>query len=191
VAGYLIEVLSGLSFDEFLQTRVFEPLEMDDSGFEVPEEDYVRLAMVYTTDKESGELIPVERMTNAVKKKVFVFSGGGGMVSTIGDYGKFGQMLLNGGELDGVRILKESTVKMITSDQYPKTASTEKFASYGLGGYVNLETGRYGWSGAASTDFVLDIKNHMVILTFTQYTPFMGEPFVKEFKELVEKAVLD
>jgi CubicO group peptidase (beta-lactamase class C family) len=126
-----------------------------------------------------------------VKKKVLLFSGGGGMVSTIGDYGKFGQMLLNGGELNGVRILEESTVTMITSDQYPKTASTEKFASYGLGGYVDLETGRYGWSGAASTDFVLDVKNDMVILTFTQYTPFMGTPFVKEFKELVEKALLE
>jgi len=191
VAGYLIEVLSGLSFDKFLQTRVFGPLGMDDSGFDVPEEDYVRLAMVYTPDNNSGELKPVEKMTNGVKKKVLLFSGGGGMVSTIGDYGKFGQMLLNGGELNRIRILEESTVKMITSDQYPKTASTEKFASYGLGGYVNLETGRYGWSGAASTDFVLDIKNNMVILTFTQYTPFMGEPFVKDFKELVEKAVLD
>ena len=191
VAGYLIEVLSGMSFDKFLQTRVFGPLGMDDSGFEVPEEDYGRLAMIYTPDNESGELKPVEKMTNGVKKKVLLFSSGGGMVSTIGDYGKFGQMLLNGGELNGVRILEESTVKMITSDQYPKTASTEVFASYGLGGYVDLETGKYGWSGAASTDFVLDVKNNMVILTFTQYTPFMGEPFVKEFNELVEKAMLE
>lgn len=167
---------------------MFGPLGMADAGFEVPEVDHNRLAMIYSPDRESGKLAPVEEMTNGVKKDVTLFSGGGGMVATIGDYAKFGQMLLNGGELDGVRILEESTVKLITTNQMNPPANFENIG-YGLGGYVNEEEGRYGWSGAASTDFVLDMKNNMVILTLTQYTPFMGEPFKDEFNELVKKAL--
>jgi CubicO group peptidase (beta-lactamase class C family) len=189
VAGYLVEVLSGMTFDKFLQTRLFDPLGMDDTGFEVPEEDFDRLAMIYTRNEESGELTPVPDMTNGVKKKVTLFSGGGGLVSTLSDYGRFGQMLLNGGEMNGVRILQESTVKMIMSDQMPE--AVEYDGGYGLGGYVNLEDGSYGWSGAASTDFVANPSNNMVILSFTQYIPFMGVPFADQYKKLVWNAVLE
>jgi CubicO group peptidase (beta-lactamase class C family) len=189
VAGYLIEVLSGTTFDQFLRERLCGPLGMDDTGFEVPEEDYNRLAMIYTKDKDSGELSPVPNMTNGVKKAVTLFSGGGGMVSTLDDYSKFGQMLLNGGELDGVRVLQESTVKLIMSDQMPE--AVEYDGGYGLGGYVNLEDGSYGWSGAASTDFVANPTRNMVILSFTQYIPFMGVPFADQYKRMVWNAVLD
>jgi CubicO group peptidase (beta-lactamase class C family) len=187
VAGRLVEVLSGLPFDTFLQTRLFDPLGMEDSGFEVPEEDFDRLAMIYTKNEETGELTPVPDMTNGVKQKVTLFSGGGGMVSTLSDYGKFGQMLLNGGELNGKRILQESTVKLIMADQMPEAVPYD--GGYGLGGYVNLESGAYGWSGAASTDFVADPSKNMVILSFTQYTPFMGVPFADEYKKMVWNAV--
>ena len=191
VAGYLVEVLSGLPFDVFLQTRMFDPLGMKETGFEVPEADFDRLAMIYTRNGESGKLTPVESMTNGVKQKVTLFSGGGGLVSTLDDYGKFGQMLINGGELDGVRILQESTVRMIMSPQMPENVSYEEGFRYGLGGQVNLTTGEYGWSGAASTDFVADPKNNMVILSFTQYTPFMGVPFAAEYKALVRNALVE
>jgi CubicO group peptidase (beta-lactamase class C family) len=189
VAGYLVEVLSGMTFDVFLQTRLFEPLGMEDTGFEVPEEDFGRLAMIYTPNEETGELTPVPEMTNGVKEKVTVFSGGGGLVSTLSDYAKFGEMLLNGGELNGMRILEESTVKLIMSDQMPAAVGYD--GGYGLGGYVNLENGAYGWSGAASTDFVADPSNNMVILSFTQYTPFMGVPFAEEYKKLVRDAIIE
>ena len=189
VAGYLVEVLSGLTFDVFLQTRLFDPLGMEDSGFEVPEEDFDRLAMIYTPDATTGKLNPVPDMTNEVKQKVTLFSGGGGMVSTLSDYSKFGQMLLNGGELDGTRFLQESTVKLIMSDQMPE--AVEYDGGYGLGGYVNLETGAYGWSGAASTDFVADPSKNMVVLSFTQYIPFMGVPFADEYKKMVWNAVTE
>ncbi len=98
-------------------------------------------------------------------------------------------MLLNGGELDGVRVLEESTVKMIMSNQMPSTASFEEGFGYGLGGSVNLTTSEYSWSGMASTLFVADPVNDMVILAFTQYIPFMGEPFATEYHELVRKAL--
>jgi CubicO group peptidase (beta-lactamase class C family) len=189
VTGYLVEVLSGMTFDAFLQTRMFDPLGMDDTGFEVPEEESGRLAMIYTPDADSGGLKPVPDMTNEVKQKVTLFSGGGGLVSTLDDYGKFGQMLLNGGELNGVRVLQESTVKLIMSDQMPE--AVEYDGGYGLGGYVNLEDGSYGWSGAASTDFVANPSKDMVILTFTQYVPFMGVPLADEYKKMVWNAVLE
>ncbi len=189
VAGYLVEVLSGMTFDKFLESRLFEPLGMEDTGFEVPESDFERLAMVYTRNEESGELVPVPDMTNGVKQKVTLFSGGGGLVSTLDDYAKFGAMLLNGGEMNGMRILRESTVKLIMSDQMPEVVEYD--GGYGLGGYVNLESGAYGWSGAASTDFVADPSKNMVILSFTQYTPFMGVPFAEEYKKMVLNAFVE
>jgi len=190
VAGYLVEVLSGMPFDEFLQTKLFDPLGMKDTGFDVPLEDQDRLAMIYTKNKESGELTPMEELTNGVKRKVTLFSGGGGLVSTLSDYGRFGQMLLNGGELDGVRILEESTVKMIMSEQMPSHITYQEGFRYGLGGHVNQTTGEYGWSGMASTDFIADPKNNMVLLSFTQYIPFMEVPFAAEYHKMVRKAIL-
>lgn len=191
IAGYLVEILSGETFDVFLQTRLFDPLGMDDTGFYVPEEKFERLAMIYTKDRSSGELVPVENLTEGVKKKVTVFSGGGGLVSTIVDYGKFGQMLLNGGELDGVRILEESTVELITTNQMLAPAIYKEGIGYGLGGAVNIESGIYGWGGYASTSFQLDKNNSMVILGFTQYIPNMGVPFAPEFSKFVEKAIIE
>jgi CubicO group peptidase (beta-lactamase class C family) len=126
-----------------------------------------------------------------VKEKVTLFSGGGGLVSTIGDYGKFGQMLLNGGEFNGARVLEESTVQLIMSNQIPSTATFEEGYGYGLGGSVSEANGEYSWGGAASTLFVADPENNMVILAFTQYTPYMGVPFATEFKEMVQNAVLE
>lgn len=190
VAGYLVEVLSGMAFDEFLQTRIFDPLGMVDTGFEVPEEDFGRLAMIYTLPEGGNELTPVEGLTRGVMQEVTMFSGGGGLVSTIGDYGKFGQMLLNSGEWNGVRILEESTVKMIMSDQMPSTATFEEGMGYGLGGSVSKTTGEYSWGGMASTLFVADPENKMVILAFTQYIPYMGVPYAVEFKDLVQRAVV-
>jgi CubicO group peptidase (beta-lactamase class C family) len=191
VVGYLAEVLSGKPFDEFLQTQLFEPLGMVDTGFEVPEEDQDRLTMIYTFDKEMDTLKPVEDLTNEVKQKVTLFSGGGGLVSTLADYGRFGQMLLNGGELDGVRVLQESTVKLIMSDQMPSAVNFRDGARYGLGGYVNTSTAEYGWSGMASTDFVADPRNNMIILSFTQYIPFMEIPYAAEYKDLVRNALVE
>ncbi|MDF1576441.1 MAG: serine hydrolase [Bacteroidales bacterium] len=191
VAGYLVEVLSGMPFDKFLQTRLFDPLGMKDTGFDVPEEDFDRLAMIYTRDPESGQLAPVEGLTNGVKQKVTLFSGGGGLVSTLDDYSRFGQMLLNGGELEGVRVLEEATVKMIMSEQMPSALDYQEGFRYGLGGHVNLTTREYGWSGMASIDFIADPENNMVLLSFTQYIPFMEFPFAAGYREFVRKAMAE
>jgi CubicO group peptidase (beta-lactamase class C family) len=80
---------------------------------------------------------------------------------------------------------------MIMTPQMPENVSYEEGFRYGLGGHVNLATGEYGWSGAASTDFVADPVNNMVILSFTQYTPFMGVPFAEEYRKMVRSALVE
>lgn len=188
VAGYICEVLSGMQLDEFFKTRIFDPLKMEDSGFYVPEEKQNRFAVLYNMDK-NGKLTGADDPDDNFKRKPVLFSGGGGGVSTIDDYSRFGRMLINGGELDGVRILKESTVKMIMSNQLPEGVDYENGGQYGLGGSVDPETGRYGWSGAASTHFVADPENKMVILALTQLMPF-DIRYALNFVEDVENAVI-
>jgi CubicO group peptidase (beta-lactamase class C family) len=90
-----------------------------------------------------------------------------------------------------VRVLEESTVNMIMSDQMPSTATYGEGMGYGLGGLVNLETGEYGWTGMASTFFRADPKHQMVGLAFTQYIPHMGVPFADEYWALVRKALVE
>ncbi|MEZ5107047.1 MAG: serine hydrolase domain-containing protein [Draconibacterium sp.] len=189
VAGYLCEVLSGMPLDQFFKTRIFEPLKMEDSGFYVPEEKHSRLALLYNKTPEGKLKGPDNPEDDNFRKPVILFSGGGGMVSTADDYSKFGRMLINGGELDGVRVLKEETVKMIMSNQLPEGVNYDNGGWYGLGGSVNKENGRYGWSGAASTHFVADPENKMVILAFTQLMPF-NIGYAVQFVNNVEDALI-
>ena len=188
VAGYLVEVLSGMPLDNYMNTKIFDPLKMYDTGFFVPEEKHNRLANVYTMINDSLKEQPSMNGMN-FKVPATLFSGGGGLVSTMNDYSRFACMLLNGGELEGVRILNESTVEMMMTNQLPAGVDYENGGSYGLGGSVNPDKGHYGWSGAASTHFVVDKKNNMVIITLTQFMPFNIEYAVK-FVDKVENAIL-
>ena len=115
VQGYLVEVLGGKPFDQVLEERVFEPLGMQDTAFWVSDDKAARLAALYRQDA-SGGLVP---MPSEYLTEPKLFSGGGGLVSTAIDYARFCQMLLNGGELDGVRILKPATVALMQSNQLP------------------------------------------------------------------------
>lgn len=188
VAGYICEVLSGIPLDEFIKERILDPLKMEDSGFYVPQKKHSRFAVLYNTGS-NGELKGSDNPNDNFKSDPVLFSGGGGMVSTIDDYSRFGRMLINGGELDGVRILKESTVKMIMSNQLPAGVDYENGGQYGLGGSVDPKTGRYGWSGAASTHFVADQENKMVILALTQLMPF-NINYAIQFVNDVENAII-
>jgi CubicO group peptidase (beta-lactamase class C family) len=187
VAGYLVEVLSGMPLDKYMKTKIFDPLKMEDTGFYVPEEKHNRFAAVYTLRNDSLQ----EQASNGMNFKVpaTLFSGGGGLVSTIGDYAKFAQMLLNDGEFEGVRILNKSTVELMMTNQLPAGVNYENGGSYGLGGSVNPDKGHYGWSGAASTHFVVDKKNNMVIIALTQYMPFNIE-YALKFVDKVENAII-
>jgi CubicO group peptidase (beta-lactamase class C family) len=187
VAGYLVEVLSGTPLDEYMKTKIFDPLGMDDTGFYVPKEKLERFAGVYYRDGQGG------LKTNTFSSDLYlrpdkVFSGGGGLVSTMGDYLTFCQMLLNGGELGGKKILEESTVALIMSDQLPESASYNEKSGYGLAGAVNLESGVYSWAGAASTNFWIDPENNMIIITYAQLMP-SDHSYAYVFKDLVERAM--
>jgi len=189
VAGYLVEVLAGMPFDEYLKTQIFEPLGMDDTGFYAPEEKHDRLSALHTV--QSGSLKKAEGgMSMAFMQPVTLFSGGGGLVSTIDDYLKFSKMLLNGGELNGKRIIEGSTAQLILSDQLPDGVRYEGDKGYGLGGSYDPETGEYGWAGAASTKFWISPENNMIVITGAQLMP-ADYSYADEFKSIVDRAVTD
>jgi CubicO group peptidase (beta-lactamase class C family) len=161
---------------------------LDDTGFYVPEGKKDRLAKIYNTKKDGSLSTPDNPDDDRFLKKPILFSGGGGMVSTMDDYGKFTTMLLNKGELNGVRILEESTVDLILSNQFPEGAVGWSGSGYGLGGSFTPETGEYGWGGAASTAFVILPENNMTVMAFTQLMPgnfTYSNDFVKRVKNAV------
>jgi len=190
VAGYLVEVLSGIPLDQFMKTKVFDPLKMDDTGFWVPENKQNRLAGLYFADKEGKLMLAVDTLGLKYNKIPLLFSGGGGLVSTIDDYTRFCRMLLHKGELDGARILKESTVDLIMSNQLPSGVIYKEGRGYGLGGEVNLETDVYAWSGAASTFFWVNPKTKMIVMAFMQLMPFTTS-YAIPYKQIVDKALLN
>jgi CubicO group peptidase (beta-lactamase class C family) len=181
VQGYLVEVLSGQPFDRFLQERIFDPLGMDDTGFYVPEENHHRLTQLYGYDSE-GALTPQSFSNAEVGSRPFLdpatlFSGGAGLVSTARDYMRFCQMLLNGGELDGVRILSPTTARMMALNQLP--ASVGEYApglGFGLDFSVVLDPveaggvspGEYSWGGAAGTWFWIDPVEDLIFVGMIQ-----------------------
>ena len=190
VLGYLVEVVSGMPFEEFLQTRLFVPLGMVDTGFSVPPEKVDRFAALYRPDKEGG----LERVGDAplANDEVSFFpSGGGGLVSTAADYIRFSQMLLNGGELDGVRILGKKTVELM---RYPHHDDW-----FGLGFAVvtdkeppdTLESaGNFSWGGAAATTFWIDPQEELIGLLMTQLLN-NPHPFQQQFKVLTYQTLTE
>jgi CubicO group peptidase (beta-lactamase class C family) len=190
VAGYLIEVLSGMPLDEFFRERIFKPLKMEDSGFYVPEEKHDRLVPLYNINKD-GRLVKVGNgRPDAFKSKPELFSGGGGMVSTVPDYTRFCRMLMNKGILEGERILEESTVELIMTDQLPPGVDYRKGYGYGLGGSVKYSSGEYCWLGAATTNFWIDPTNNLIVMVFIQLMP-SNHSYADRYKAMVDRAVLN
>jgi CubicO group peptidase (beta-lactamase class C family) len=206
VLGCVVQVVSGQPFDVFLQQRIFEPLGMVDTGFYVPAEKIDRLAALYGRSEE-GELRLMETPATGRYAKPSVFlSGGGGLVSTVHDYVRFAQMLLNGGQLDGVRLLGRKTVELMMMNHLPEAllpfaVNPGEFSwgyGFGLGGKVMMDParagilgsrGEYSWSGAASTGFWADSQEKVVGLVMTQLMPY--QPLVNALRVLVYQALVD
>jgi CubicO group peptidase (beta-lactamase class C family) len=183
IQGYLVEKLSGMPFDKFLQERVFKPLKMVDSGFYVPKEKLNRFAQYYSYDKD-GKLVPVggsENLNHDFSADPAFKSGGGGMVSTTTDYMRLCQMLLNGGTLDGVRILSPRTVELMHTNVLPPSAQTVGILPTGTGFGLDFAVitdpigsgGYYGkgsfyWGGAAGTWFWIDPVNDLAVVGMIQ-----------------------
>ncbi|MEZ5042810.1 MAG: serine hydrolase domain-containing protein [Saprospiraceae bacterium] len=207
VCGYLVEVLSGQPLDQFLSTHIFKPLGMEDTHFEVPDEKDDRFVTNYTTE-ESGKLKVIDHPeTSRYTKEVTMFSGGGGLVSTTMDYMRFSQMLLNGGELDGARILSPKTIELMTKDHTQGITHAGgpivlpgKGISFGLGFSVTTDLaateaigseGSYGWGGAAGTFFRIDPKEDMIILLMIQLMPYNHLQARETFQTMVYQAIIE
>ncbi len=191
VLGRIVEVASGLPFDVFLRDRIFTPLKMVDTAFDVPDAKWARLATVYSPDGNGGirPMKDPERFGNTFmspwnyyKSPKTYFSGGAGLASTAGDYLRFAQMLLNGGELDGVRLLGAKTVEAMTVSHTEDIPGPEggPGSGFGLGFRVVTDLadlqqigseGMYGWSGIYGTNFWIDPKEKLVAIMMVQKYP--------------------
>jgi CubicO group peptidase (beta-lactamase class C family) len=201
VLGALIERISGMGLDEFLQQRILGPLDMKDSGFWVPQAQQHRVAEAFDTDPDSGAAI---RLIDVRSKPDFL-SGGGGMVSTARDYLRFARMLSNHGSLDGVRILSRKTVQYMTSDHLgdlPGARATPDFLpgpgyGFGLGFAVRIANGDaivpgslgdYNWSGMAGTYFWIDPVEDLAAIWLMQ-APEQRAHYRQLFRNLVYAAL--
>ena len=177
VLGYLIEVVSGKSLDDFLRERLFVPLGMRDTHFRVPKEKVSRLAGTY--QKRPGQSLQKSVGSNVTEPAYF--SASGGLVSSPADYVRFGAMLANNGELDGKKYLSRKTLELMTAPSWGQIPISFLPGQYfGLGVAVKDEStksgllgspGTYGWSGALNTYFRVDPKEQLVLLMFVQITP--------------------
>jgi CubicO group peptidase (beta-lactamase class C family) len=201
VLGYLVEIVSGMSFDQFLKQRIFEPLGMKDTYFYLPAEKQSRLVTVFTEDSGHHPVKWTEQAGVDVKYPLVqgtYFSGGAGLSSTITDYAAFLQMLLNGGEYKGKRILAERTVKLMTSNQIGNlNLGADKF---GLGFEITTEAGEarlgvtegsYSWGGFFSTTYWADPEEKLVCLLFCQQFPLSHGELFDKFKVLVYASLED
>lgn len=203
VLGHVIEVISGMPLDQFLEERIFSPLGMKDTGFYVKEENLDRIAEFEPViNPKTGKPAP----TPSFRTKPTFFSGGGGLVSTTEDYLRFSQMLLNGGQLDGVRILSPKTVRYMTSDHLGAVANANEPSyspgygyGFGLGFAVRLtdgmsgspgSAGEYNWGGAAGTAFWIDPKEDLIAILMIQ--SFAKRVYYRMlYRALVSQAIVD
>jgi CubicO group peptidase (beta-lactamase class C family) len=190
VMGYLVEKLSGMSFGEFLRTRLFAPLGMTDTGFYVPPEKIERFSSCYQPKDRGGLKLQDDAGESTYAKPPLLEAGGGGLVSTIYDYMRFCRMMLNGGSLDGVQILSPKTVELFSLNHLPDDQELATMAppgafsesgysgigfSIGCGVNINVaktrlpgSLGEYFWGGAASTAFWIDPKEDLAVVFMTQ-----------------------
>jgi CubicO group peptidase (beta-lactamase class C family) len=201
VLGYLVEVVSGQTFDRFLAERIFRPLEMNDTFFYVPDEKLGRLTTVHDSVKPNG--LRASRPARETRGSRVFFSGGGGLFSTAEDYLRFCQMLLNGGSLSGARLLSRKSVELMTANHIGDMPIWPDLAGYrfGLGFRVLTDLGKsahlgspgsYGWSGAFGTYFWIDPKEEMIgILMIQMGGGFDNLPIRFKTQTLAMQAIVD
>jgi CubicO group peptidase (beta-lactamase class C family) len=213
VCARLVEIISGMRFDEYLEREIFAPLGMTDTRFYVRNEDADRFAAMYGRNSRKQLVLIDDPATSSYRSPPSFLSGGGGLVSTIGDYLRFCQMMLGGGELDGRRVLGRKTVELMTTNHLPGGGTMNDFAlpgGYGEVGFEGMgfgltmavskgpsETGIIGspgefmWGGAASTAFWIDPKEELLAVFMTQLLPSGTFNFRGQLKTLVYPAIID
>ncbi|TFH04550.1 MAG: class A beta-lactamase-related serine hydrolase [Spirochaetales bacterium] len=211
VMGRIIEIISGKPLDQFFRERILDPLQMVDTDFHVPANKRGRLAALYGHPERSKELVLMESPAKSAERPRPKFlSGGGGLLSTAGDYTRFAQMLACGGTLDGVRILSPQTVALFTVNHAPAAALPYGFAQgedfyhkgygFSLGTRVLIDVaksgqagtkGEFGWDGAFNTYFWVDRANQLSGVFMTQHHPNNYFPMADTFKQLVYAALME
>jgi len=209
VCGYLVEQLSGMRLDDFLRERIFEPLGMSDTSFEIDEARLDRFAANYARTRRRTLHLEDDPQHSSYLNVSFL-SGGGGLVSTAADYLRFCEMLRCGGELDGQRILGRRTIETMTRNHLPEGRDLTQMAlgrfaetpfagtGFGLGFSVILDptlgvgvgsVGEYAWGGAASTIFWIDPREDLIVIFMTQLMPSTTFNFRGQLKQLVYSAL--
>ncbi len=207
--GCLIEKWSGMTLEEFFTKRIFNPLGMKDTYFNLPASKGSRLVNFFMGDstgriKKTGAVFGGALDMNYPLQKTSYFSGGGGLVSTLYDYAILLQMFLNKGEYNGVRLLAPSTVRMITMNQigdlHPNLGENAAYNKFGFGFFIISEegsrfgpsqAGTYSWGGVFSTSYWVDPKEDMIVLAYEQmWGPYVANT-AKAFKSLVYQAIND
>jgi CubicO group peptidase (beta-lactamase class C family) len=223
VVGYLVGKISGVPFEQYLKERIFDPLGMSDTGFYVPPEKAHRFAACYSADPpDRVSFVAAERkpamylqddpVTSPYLKPPSFLSGGGGLCSTAADYLAFCRALINGGGVDGVRLLGPKTLKLMTTNHLPNgldlpSMSRSMFAEatyngigFGLGFAVTMDpaktllpgsAGEYNWGGAASTAFWIDPAEELIAIFMTQLMPSSAYPLRRELRTLVYAAITE
>jgi CubicO group peptidase (beta-lactamase class C family) len=204
VLGGLVQAVSGLPFGEFLRQRIFEPLGMIDTAFAVPPEKLARFAANYGPQEQGGLKVIDAPQTSKYAHPTLHPAGGGGLLSTSGDYLRFAQLLLNKGELDGVRLLGRKTVELMTTNGLPAGVHFNNDPGtgmgFGLGVSVLLDLGKsqwlgsvgnYGWGGAANTNFWIDPREELLGILMLQFMPSNTYPVTADFRILTYQALVD
>ena len=205
ILGVAVERASGLPLDEYLRTRLFEPLKMNDTHFYLPASKTDRFATVYSANSD-GKLERAPTPGTMVSQGAYVegprksFSGGAGILSTGGDYARFLQMMLSGGELDGTRILSRKTVELMTVDHLGSRVEFQDGQGFGLGFSVVKDlglrgqpgsVGEYGWGGAYHSAYWVDPQEQLVVVYFTQLLPANNLNDHAKLRALVYQAIVD
>jgi CubicO group peptidase (beta-lactamase class C family) len=212
IVGRLVEILSGLPLDEYLRQEIFEPLGMEDTGFFVPEASAHRLSALYQYRPANTPKLFDDPETSRYLRPRSYLSGAGGLASTTHDYVAFCQMLANGGQLNGRRVLGRKTLDLMTRNHLANGATLAEMAvggfgeagfdgvGFGLGfavGQGPVATGMAGsagdfyWGGAASTAFWIDPSEDLFVVFMTQLMPSIAYPFRAQLRSLVYQAIDD
>ena len=212
VLGHLTEVISDMPLDDYFKEHIFKPLDMADTDFYVPEDKIDRFAACYMRGSKGEIKLQDDPVNSHYTRKPKLLAGGAGLVSTASDYLNFAKALLNGGELNGERIIGRKTLEFMTSNHLPEDKDLGQIAvgkfseslyegvGFGLGFSVSLDptqsktissVGEYAWGGAASTAFWVDPVEDLVVVFMAQYMPSTIYNFRGQLKQLVYGAICD
>ena len=211
VLGYLIERISGQSLPDFMQSSIFDPLGMVDTSFEIPADKVARLASCYERNMQKEVVLEDDGQDSHFSQRTF-WSGGGGLLSTAADYFRFCQMLLNGGSLDGRRVIGSRTLQFMTRNHLPGGVDMSQYATgsfsetiyegvgFGLGFANKIDpvgngfpasAGSYFWGGLASTLFWVDPREELVVVFLTQLMPSSTFNFRGQLENIIYAALDD